>query len=124
MGITAENLQAILAQMKAASAPQQPTMYGQPAGLKQVGNLELWDRPVLNNADGTKSTTRSISVGTDEGEVLIPTVVNGKALTPQQAIEHYRATGGHLGVFDTPKNADAYSIALHNEQAKRLGLTP
>ena len=78
----------------------------------------LYDRPVLKNPDGSYSTTSSISVGTDKGETLIPTVVNGVRLTQQQAVDHFRKTGEHLGIFDTPAHANAYAEALHNEQAR------
>lgn len=96
-----------------------------PEGLKIPATIKnLYDRPIFKNADGTVSTTLSMSIGTDQGEVLIPTVINGKKLTPRQAIEHFRKTGEHLGIFDTPEHADAYAIKLHNEQARRMGKTP
>jgi len=58
----------------------------------------------------------------DGREVLIPTVINGKRLTENQAIQYYRKTGQHLGKFDSPKNADAYAVDLHNRQAERMGI--
>lgn len=90
-------------------------------GLRHQGNLDPYDRKALENPDGSVSTASTISIGTDEGEVLIPTVVDGKRLTAKQAIEHYRKTGMHFGVFDTPQHANAYAESLHNEQARRLG---
>jgi len=94
-------------------APQLPAA----EGLREPGTIkDIWDRPVLQNPDGSISTTLSMSIGTDKGETLIPQVVNGQKLTPQQAIEHYHKTGEHLGVFDTPEHADAYAQALHNAQ--------
>jgi hypothetical protein len=61
---------------------------------------------------------RSISIGTDQGEVLIPTVVNGRVVSDQEAIRHYQKTGEHLGIFRTPKDADAYAQTLHKQQAQ------
>src|SRR5438094_4440695 len=129
----------------APSQPVQPTQ-GQPAGLVEPGNLNLSGRPVIQNADGSHSSEYSTSFGTDKGEVLVPTVVNGKFLTPDgtkplkgsgqerqmyaRARDHYRQTGQHLGIFDTPENADAYATAVHNRNLAStaptyvLGSTP
>lgn len=110
----AQGLDAALAEVEAiGAAPALPPS----EGMKTPGNLDPWNRPVLQNPDGSYSTTSSMSVGTDQGEVLIPTVVNGERLTNEQAIEHFRQTGEHLGVFDTAEHADAYATALHNAQA-------
>ncbi len=93
------------------------------AGMVKPGNItSIFDRKVLKNPDGSVSTTSSMSIGTSDGEVLIPTVVDGKRLTKEQAIAQYRKTGQHLGIFKTPDEADAYAEALHNEQARRMGL--
>ena len=37
---------------------------------------------MIQNEDGSHSSEYSFSFGTDKGEVLVPTVVNGKFLTP------------------------------------------
>src|SRR5207302_2927587 len=110
--------------------PTQTQPQTQPAGLVEPGNLNLSGRPVIQNADGSHSSEYSTSFGTDKGEVLVPTVVDGKFLTPDgtkplkgskqeqqmyaRARDHYRQTGQHLGIFDTPENADAYATAVHN----------
>lgn len=91
-------------------------------GMVKEANTELWDRTPLLNDDGSTSTTSSISIGTDDGEVLIPTVVDGVRLTEDEAIEHYRKTGQHLGIFSSVPAAEDYSVRLHNEQARRMGI--
>ncbi len=91
-------------------------------GQLQQGNLDPFNRPTLKNPDGTTSTTSSISIGTDKGEVLIPTVVDGKRLTNAEAIEHFKKTGEHFGIFSRPEDADAFAVDLHNRQADKLGL--
>lgn len=87
-----------------------------PQGLKRPGNIDLNGRPIVANPDGSYSTELSFSVGTDQGETLLPRIVNGQLLSEQAAIDHFRKTGEQMGVFDTPENADRYATMVHKRQ--------
>jgi hypothetical protein len=92
---------------------------GDAPGMVMPGNIDIHARPRVKNADGSVSTVRSMSFEDDDGRnVLIPTVIEGRGIVPNdQAIEYYRTTGQHLGMFDTPESANAYAQSLHNQQA-------
>lgn len=93
-----------------------------PAGLVEPGNLDLNNRPKIDNHDGTRSTVYSMSSEFNGKEVLYPGVGDGKTyplrkLTQDEAIDQYRKTGKHLGIFETPEQATAYANTLHEDQA-------
>jgi hypothetical protein len=80
------------------------------------GNIDLNKRRVVKNKDGTISTEKSFSVNIDGKETLLPTVINGKIVSEDEAIDHYIKTGEHLGQFDTVEEAEKYAEELHNRQ--------
>jgi hypothetical protein len=106
-----------------------------PKGLVEPGNLPIWNRPTVQNADGSHSSEYSTSFQDDKGrEVLVPTIVNGKFLTPDgkkppegsaaertmfhAAWQHYLRTGENLGKFSNAADADVYAGKLHNRGAR------
>lgn len=99
--------------------PMAPPTIGE--GMRRAGNVDLTNRPRVKNADGSISTVRSMSFGTPQGEVLVPTVTDdGRILSDEQAQAEFRRTGRNLGIFDTPEHATAYAKWLHENQAASL----
>jgi len=87
-------------------------------GLVVPGNINTHRREKVPMDDGGYATVRSMSFTDDDGRnVLVPTAVEGRILGDDEAIDYYRKTGQHLGIFDTPENASAYGQSLHEQQA-------
>ena len=87
-------------------------------GLLVPGNIDIHHRPVVRNPDGSISTVRSITIGQDGRAVLIPTVVGGRVVSNEAAIQHFQKTGQHLGIFSDEASADSYAQRLHRQQAR------
>lgn len=87
-------------------------------GLVEEGNIDLNNRPIVKNNDGSISTVRSMSVEMDGQHILIPTVVGNKVVSDKEAFKHFQETGEHLGIFDNQKDADKYAQKLHKDQEK------
>jgi hypothetical protein len=88
-----------------------------PRGQLVPGNIDLANRPHIRNRDGSISTVYSASFGDGSREVLLPLVGRDRIMNDKEAWDEYRKTGKHLGIFDTPGNADAYASRLHEQQA-------
>lgn len=91
------------------------------SGIVHKKNIDLTKiKPVKNGNDW--STILSTSFGTDLGEVLLPTVVEGKIVSPEEAFKYYQKTGKHLGIYKDAKTAEAAARFYHNQEALRLAI--
>jgi hypothetical protein len=91
------------------------------------GNIDLNNRPIVKNSDGSISTVKSKSFNFDGKEILIPTVADdgSRILNDDEAIiAQFRKTGKHLGEFKTTEEANKYAEQLHLDQEKFYGNKP
>lgn len=92
---------------------------GNPAAI-EPGNVDMRKRPSVPNPAGGRSSVLSMSIGTDRGEVLIPTVSDdGRIMSEDEAIRQHERTGRHLGIYATPEAATAAADELHRSEARR-----
>ncbi len=86
------------------------------------GNIDLTDRPVYKNPDGTISTVASHIIGADNKYFVLPSIVrdkNGnvkKFEASDDVYKHFKNTGEYLGIFDTQEEAVEYAQNLYIEQ--------
>lgn len=74
----------------------------------ETGNINLNNRPLVFNSDGSISTVRSITIEQDGKHFIIPTLSpSGTQLSEEQAVQMFRQTGQHLGAFSSQKAADS-----------------
>ena len=105
----------------AAGSALEPHDLSNAEGMLEQGNIDPYSRKVEHRADGSIATVESFSVNMDGMEVLLPSVIDGKTVSMDDAIRHYEQTGEHLGKFDTPEHATAYAQKFHENQAAIYG---
>lgn len=78
-------------------------------------------RPGVKLPDGSMGSVRSISVGDERGEWVIPTIVDAKPVSNDEAIQLWRQGKNEAigGPFKTTKEADDYSWRFHLAEEKR-----
>lgn len=103
------------------------------------GTIDLSNRPVVDLEDGSVGTILSTSFDTTKGDetfkVLIPQIVDGVALSAQEALQHYISTGGknylmkiNTTKMTTPeiaaaqKEMDEYAELLHKYEEYRIDM--
>lgn len=89
----------------------------------QAGTIDVSSLSVVKNDDGSVSTVRSISIEEDGLAVLIPTRVDGKDVSDEEAISHYQTTGQHLGKFSSVQEADAFHKSGESQVSVLSGMS-
>lgn len=81
------------------------------------GNIDLNNRPVVKNPDGSISTVRTMGFTDPLGAVVnVPTVVGDKIVSDKEAIDNYHKTGQHLGIYRSVRDANFAAEQLHKQQ--------
>lgn len=87
--------------------------------------LDTTKQPTVKNEDGTQSTVSTMGFDIDGKYVNLPTISpEGARLTPAQAVEQYRKTGKHLGIFNNRAEGDAAAQETHLSEEKRISALP
>jgi len=82
-----------------------------------TGNIDLTNRPQVPDENGNIMTVKTISIGEDGKEVLIPTISQeGKVMSDREAVDYYRKTGQHFGKFNSIAEANKFAQKLHLQQ--------
>jgi len=85
-------------------------------GFGEPGNIDLYNRPVIRNEDGSISTVASMTIDDDDGYRVLPTVFEDGIVEPEEAINRAYKSKKHLGRFPNLKLADLYAQVLHKQQ--------
>ncbi len=121
---TSEQKEQPLKSFVQSAMPGLNSQYPALEGMFKQGNINLNNRPSVKNADGGTSTIYSMGVGLDNGrEALIPRVSDdGRILSEREAIDQFKKTGKHLGIYNSREEADKAAQQLHEQQAQQYGL--
>lgn len=85
------------------------------------GNYLLPDinRPYYTDEQGEKRSEYKMGFNIDGKETLLPSVVGGRQLTPEETVNRYRQTGLHMGQYNTPEEAE-YASRLRTAKYNML----
>ena len=123
---------AAIAQLNGTDSTKYPSGAGYPEP-DVPGNIQWYGRPnVDTNAikKGTTGTVLSTSREEDDMEVLVPRIYDGAVHSEDEAWQHYKDTGQHMGKFGGDENtridnANAYAQKYHEDaQAGKFNTPP
>lgn len=131
MNRSPEQYQVVLAEQLAiidsSAMPQMKKSARREATIAQISNAAVWSQiqrspsdflrsigfyntPVIQNPDGTVSTERTITVEMDGKHHVIPTIVGGKQLSADDAVNAFRQGSNFaVGTFNDAASADKFA---------------
>jgi hypothetical protein len=93
-----------------------------------AGNIQWYNRPIVDTSSLKSGTTRTVYSSSREEngmEVLFPVIYDGKLHSEDEAWQHYKQTGQHMGKFKSIADADAYAQKYHEDaEAGKYGKFP
>ena len=106
---------------------------GPPDDVYGAGNIDLYNRPVVHNPDGSISTVLSLTFWPDDDDrvtigdkfsedvgkyILLTSIRFGldRGMTTTETWQWYQDTGQYLGKFNSDAEAEAYAEQLHINQ--------
>ncbi len=101
------------------SVPQNAftTPQGPPTGgVQPQASIDL-SRPAIQGPGDSFSTENTITIESDGKYYLIPTIVNGKQVSRQEAINNWKQTGQNVGVYNSQDEADQAA----QQRSQRIG---
>jgi 2'-5' RNA ligase len=102
----------------APAAPSEQPDYG---GIKpaEIGNIKFYGRQhvPMPGPPGQYGTVYSASREENGLEVLYPRIYDGSAHSDDEAWQHYRDTGQHMGKFRNVSDADRFAQKYHEDAA-------
>ncbi|KKK58140.1 hypothetical protein LCGC14_3047440, partial [marine sediment metagenome] len=85
---------------------------------EDIGAPIDFSRPKLEGKEpGEFATEETITVEIDNKFLNIPTIIDGRRVSNEEAIKHAKRTGENVGVFDTQEEA----ISTAERRSKRIG---
>jgi hypothetical protein len=90
-------------------------------GATEAPTVDLEHRPEHKMPDGSTATVRSMGINMDGKHALIPTISpKGELWDDDSAVENYRKTNEHMGLYPDDETSDVAGQKIHLDQEKLM----
>ena len=86
--------------------------------LRNEGRKVLFRRDKDGKVNGYSTTTSTVAQDEDGSFVVIPTTIDGKDYSQEEAVKHYRETGEHWGRAKSSEDAAKIAQGVHERHLK------